>query len=114
MVARNRLFEALPYPVEQALKNVGRNLRSARLRRDQTIQQVAERIGTGPRAVRDAESGKASTGVAIYAALLWAYDLLGSIEKLADPLTDKEGLALAAAKEGKRARNKSGDIDSEF
>ena len=114
MVARNRLLAALPYPVEQALKNVGRNLRSARLRRDQTIQQVAKRIGTGPRAVRDAESGKASTGVAVYAALLWAYDLLGSIEKLADPLTDKEGLALAAVKEGKRARSKSGDIDNEF
>jgi transcriptional regulator with XRE-family HTH domain len=114
MVARNRLLAALPYPVEQALKNAGRNLRSARLRRGQTIEQVAKRIGTGPRAVRDAESGKASTGVAVYAALLWAYDLLGSIETLADPLTDKEGLALAAVKEGKRARNKSGDIDNEF
>ncbi|HEY4977609.1 MAG TPA: helix-turn-helix transcriptional regulator [Candidatus Acidoferrum sp.] len=113
MVARNKLLAAPPYPVEQALKNVGRNLRSARLRREQTIQQVAKRIGTGPRAVRDAESGKASTGVAVYAALLWAYDLLDSIEKLADPLTDKEGLALAAVKEGKRAR-KSRDIDNEF
>jgi transcriptional regulator with XRE-family HTH domain len=114
MTAHNRLSEALPYPVEQALKGVGRNLRSARLRRDQTIQQVAERIGTGMRAVRDAESGKASTGIAVYAALLWAYDLLDSIEKLADPLTDKECLALASVKEGKRARSRSGDIDNEF
>jgi transcriptional regulator with XRE-family HTH domain len=113
MVARNSLLAAPPYPVEQALQKVGRNLRSARLRRDQTIQQVAKRIGTGPRAVRDAESGKASTGVVVYAALLWAYDLLDSVEKLADPLTDREGLALAAVKEGKRAR-KSGDIDNEF
>ena len=113
MVARNNLLAAPPYPVEQALKNVGRNLRSARLRREQTIQQVAKRIGTGPRAVRNAESGKASTGVAVYAALLWAYDLLSPLEKLADPLADKEGLALASAKEGKRAR-KSGDLDNEF
>jgi transcriptional regulator with XRE-family HTH domain len=113
MVARNNLLAAPPYPVEQALKNVGRNLRSARLRREQTIQQVAKRIGTGPRAIRNAESGKTSTSVAVYAALLWAYDLLDSLEKLADPLTDKEGLALAAVKEGKRAR-KNGDIDNEF
>ena len=35
--------------------------------------EVAQRIGTGRRAVRDAERGKASTGVAVYAALLWAY-----------------------------------------
>ncbi len=113
MVARNNLLTAPPYPVERSLKNVGRNLRLARVRRGQTIQQVANRIGTGPRAIRDAESGKASTGVAVYAALLWAYGLLDSIEKLADPLSDLEGLALSASKEGKRAR-KSGEIDNEF
>jgi len=113
MVARNNLLEAPPYAVEQALKKVGRNLRLARLRRRQTIEEAAKRIGTGSRAIRDAESGKASTGVAVYAALLWAYDLLSPLEKLADPLADKEGLALASAKEGKRAR-KSGDLDNDF
>lgn len=113
MVARNNLLEAPPYAVEQALKKVGHNLRLARLRRVQTIEEVANRIGTGSRAVRDAESGKASTGVAIYAALLWAYDLLSPLEKLADPLADKEGLALSYAREGKRAR-KGGDLDNEF
>jgi len=113
MVARNNLLEAPPYAVEQTLKKVGRNLRLARLRRQQTIEDVAERIGTGRRAVRDAENGKASTGVAVYAALLWAYDLLAPFDQLADPLTDKEGLALAAAKGNKRAR-KAGDLDNEF
>lgn len=113
MVARNKLLDAPPYAVEQALKKVGRNLRLARLRRNQTIEETAKRIGTGPRAVRDAEGGKASTIISVYAALLWAYDLLSPLEKLADPLADKEGLALAAAKEGKRAR-KSGELDNEF
>jgi transcriptional regulator with XRE-family HTH domain len=113
MVARNNLLEAPPYAVEQALKKVGRSLRLARLRRKQTIEKVAKRIGTGSRAIRDAEAGKASTGVAVYAALLWAYDLLSPLEKLADPLADKEGIALASAREGKRAR-KSGDLDNEF
>lgn len=113
MVARNNLLEAPPYAVEQALKKVGRNLRSARLRRKQTIEEVAQRIGTGLRAVRDAESGKASTAVGVYAALLWAYNLLDPFDQLADPLKDKEGLMLAAAKESKRAR-KGGDLDNEF
>ena len=113
MVAWNNLFEAPPYPVEQALRRVGHNLRLARLRRKQTLEEVAQRIGTGRRAVRDAESGKASTGVGVYAALLWAYDLLDPFDQLADPLKDKEGLALAAAKEDKRAR-KSGGLDNEF
>jgi transcriptional regulator with XRE-family HTH domain len=113
MIARNNLLEAPPYAVEQSLKKVGRNLRLARLRRQQTIEDVAERIGTGRRAVRDAENGKASTGVAVYAALLWAYDLLAPFDQLADPLTDIGGLALAAAKGNKRAR-KAGDLDNEF
>ena len=113
MAARNRLLTAPPYPVEQNLKRLGRNLRLARLRRKQTIVQVADKIGTGPRAVRDAEGGKASTGIAVYAALLWLYDLLQPFEDLADPLKDKEGLALAAAKENRRARQ-SGALDNDF
>ena len=113
MVARNNLLEAPPYAVEQALRKLGGNLRVARLRREQTIAEVARRIGTGVRAVRDAESGKASTGVGVYAALLWAYDLLDPLGGLADPLKDQEGLALTGAKESKRAR-KSGDLDNEF
>jgi transcriptional regulator with XRE-family HTH domain len=113
MVARNQLLTAPPYAVEKAINKVGGNLRLARLRRKQTIEEVAEKIGTGPRAVRDAESGKASTGVSVYAALLWLYDLLQPFEDLADPLKDQEGLALAAAKENLRAR-KSGGLDNDF
>jgi len=39
--------------------------------------------------------------------------LLAPLDQVADPLKDKEGLALAAAKESKRAR-KSGDLDNKF
>jgi len=113
VVARNTLFTAIPYPVEQAIKKVGNNLRIARLRRKQTIEEVAEKIGTGARAIRAAESGKASTGVAVYAALLWAYDLLQPFGDLADPHTDEKGLALSGNGKAVRAR-KSRDLDNEF
>ena len=43
---------------------------------------MATRIGTGPRAVMDAEKGKSSTDVAIYLALLWVYGLLTPVEDL--------------------------------
>lgn len=113
MVARNKLQSAPPYAVEQALKSLGENLRRARLRRNLTIGEVAEKIGTGPRAVMDAEKGKPSTGMVVYAALLWVFDLLGQLEQVADPATDREGLALEARKGRKRAR-KSGGLDNEF
>ncbi len=113
MVAPNKLQKAPPFPVEQALKRLGDNLRTARIRRNLTIEDAAERIGTGPRAVRDAESGKPSTGIVVYSALLWLYDLLQPFDQLADPLSDKEGLSLEAAKSRTRAR-KSGGLDNDF
>ena len=113
MSARNQLLAAPPYAVEQALKRLGANLRTARLRRNLTIEEVAAKIGTGPRAVSDAEKGKASTGIAVYAALLWAYDLLGEMTALADPARDEEGLALSLARERSRASTR-GDLDDEF
>ena len=70
MTARNQLLTTPPYSVEKALKGLGNNLRMARVRRKLTIEEVAAKIGTGRRAVMDAENGKASTGVGIYAALL--------------------------------------------
>jgi len=48
MSARNPLLAAPPYPVEKALKKLGANLRTARLRRNLTIQEVAEKIATDP------------------------------------------------------------------
>lgn len=47
--------------------------------------QVSGKIGTGPRAVRDAEGGKALTGTAVYAALLWLNDFLQPFEGLLIP-----------------------------
>lgn len=113
MTARNVLTTAPPYPVERALKQLGANLRTARLRRNLTIQDVADRIGTGPRPVSCAEHGKPSTGVAVYLALLWAYDLLEPLAEIADPALDTEGLALSLHRERARARQTE-RLDSDF
>lgn len=113
MTAKNALTTAPPFPVEQALKRLGANLRTARLRRNLTIEEVAQKIGTGPKPVADAEKGKASTGAAVYMALLWAYDLLTPMDAIADPRFDREGLALSQQRE--RARTKStAELDSDF
>ncbi len=88
-------------------------LPDAGIRRKLTIEDVAGRIGTGPRAVMDAEKGKASTGIVVYAALLWLYDLLSPLEDIADPARDKEGLALEAVRRRKRVR-KSAGLDNNF
>jgi transcriptional regulator with XRE-family HTH domain len=113
MTARNTLTIAPPYAVESTLKRLGSNLRTARLRRNLTIKNAAEKIGTGPRAVADAEKGKPSTGVAVYIALLWAYDLLDPFAAIADPALDTEGVALSDSRQRARARKSSG-LDNDF
>jgi transcriptional regulator with XRE-family HTH domain len=117
MVARNQLSQAPPYQVEQALKRLGQNLRTARKRRNLTIKEAAQKIGTGPRAVMDAEKGKASTTIGVYAALLWLYALLQPLNDLASPIHDEQGLILAAAREKTRVRKNGGlggGLDNDF
>jgi len=104
----NSLRKAPPYPVEQALRKLGSNLRTARVRRGITIGEAAAKIGTGPRLVADAEHGKPQIGIAVYTALLWLYDLLGPLEELADPQKDEQGLILASRHEPRRARKPRG------
>jgi transcriptional regulator with XRE-family HTH domain len=113
MTANNTLLSAPPYAVEQALKRLGANLRTARLRRNLTIGDVADKIGTGPRPVSDAEKGKPGVSAAVYIALLWVYDLLDQMDDVARPELDAHGLSLSMGRERLRAREKK-ELDNEF
>lgn len=113
MTARNLLVTTPPFAVEHALKRLGANLRTARLRRNLTIAEMAEKIGAGPRAIADAEKGKPSTGIAVYMALLWALGLIDQMDDVAAPEKDQEGQTLALSKERLRARPDAGS-DNDF
>lgn len=113
MVARNALSASPPHAIEHALKRLGANLRIARVRRGLTMREAAEKIGTGVRAVADAEKGKPSTAVSVYVALLWLFGLMADVELLADPGRDAEGLSLALRRERTRARPARG-LDNDF
>jgi len=113
MSPRNPLVTAPPHAVESALKRMGANLRTARLRRGLSTREVGEKIGVGRFTVADAERGKPSTAVAVYVGLLWALGLIDQLSTFADPAEDKEGLALAMSRERKRARAKE-TLDNDF
>ena len=113
MSAKQHLLKSPPYAVEEAITRLGANIRIARLRRNLSLADVAAKIGTNRRVVADAENGKLSTAIAVYIAMLWALDLLGHIEKVADPATDSEGLALAVARERSRSKQNTA-LDDDF
>lgn len=106
-------MRALPFEVEDRLKRLGSNLRTARVRRGLTIQDAADKIGVSRDAVMDVERGKPSTGIAIYLAVLWVYGLLDDASDLADPTTDRAGLALEGANQRQRVRH-SEALDDDF
>jgi len=113
MSARNALLKAPPYAVDLAIRALARNLRTARLRRNWSLADVAAKIGVNRRVVGDAERGKPSTGIAVYAGLLWALGLEGHLAEVASPERDEEGAALARTRERQRARPNRG-LDNDF
>jgi transcriptional regulator with XRE-family HTH domain len=113
MTARNTLLMSPPFAVEEAVLRLGDRLRTARLRRNLTIAEVGQKIGAGPRAVSDAEKGKPSASIAVYVALLWAFDLMAEFETVADPARDAEGLALAKRR-GRSRAHPLRSLDNDF
>ncbi|MDX3924711.1 MAG: helix-turn-helix transcriptional regulator [Shinella sp.] len=113
MTRRNALSLAPPYIVERSLVTLGANLRTARLRRNLTLQEMAEKIGVDRHVVSDAEKGKPSTSIAVYAAMLWVFGMAGQLSQVADPESDEEGKALESARAPKRARRER-TLDDNF
>ncbi len=92
-----------PAPVEESLERLGRNIRTARLRRTLSQSELAELIGVSRFVVADIERGKPTTGVAAYLGALWVLGLLGHMREVADPDRDDEGKTLERARSPKRA-----------
>ena len=113
MSKASKLLAAPPYAVERALKTLGANLRTARLRRKLTLEEVAQKVGASRRIIADVENGKPSTSAGMYVATLWALGLLDHLADVASPTADNEGLTLALAREGVKAR-KAAVLDNDF
>lgn len=107
------LKKSTPFAVERAIKQLGRNLRTARLRRNLSMEEVANKLGVSRYAISHAENGKITTPIAVYAGLLWAHGLLDQFSELADPASDKEGLALSLANDRTHARRVEA-LDNDF
>ena len=99
-----KIAEHPPAAVEEALQRLGRNIRTARLRRRMPQQQLARRMGVSRFVVSDIERGKPTTGVAVYVGALWAMGLLAHLRDVADPDRDEEGKTLERARSPRIAR----------
>jgi transcriptional regulator with XRE-family HTH domain len=90
----SKISKSPPAAIEEALSRLGRNIRTARLRRRLSMEELAERIGISRYVMADVEKGKPTTAVAAYIGALWALGLHGDTRRLADPDRDEEGKIL--------------------
>jgi transcriptional regulator with XRE-family HTH domain len=113
MPAQNARLAAPPVQVEAALKKLGADLRTARVRRRLTLNEVADKLGLTSQVIRRAERGNPTTAVSVYVALMWTLGFDNRFAELADPATDLEGLELLRARDPRNAR-RPGGLDNDF
>jgi transcriptional regulator with XRE-family HTH domain len=113
MTRVSKISEAPPAAVEEALIRLGRNIRTARLRRRLTREDLAGRIGVSRQVLAQIEKGKPTTAVAAYIGALWALGLLKQLRDVADPDRDAEGKILERARSPKTAPKRR-KIDDDF
>ena len=113
MTRVSKISEAPPAAVEEALIRLGRNIRTARLRRRLTREDLAGRIGVSRQVLAQIEKGKPTTAVAAYLGALWALGLLKQLRDVADPDRDAEGKILERARSPKTAPKRR-KIDDNF
>lgn len=109
----SKISKSLPAAIEEILNRLGRNIRTARLRRRLSMEELAERIGISRYVMADVEKGKPTTAIAAYIGALWALGLHGDIRELADPDSDEEGKILERARSPRTAPKRK-IIDDDF
>jgi DNA-binding XRE family transcriptional regulator len=114
MKKRNSFLRTPPAAVEQVLLQLGRNIRTARLRRNMRISDLAERVGVSRYTLSDIEKGKPSTSVAVYVGALWVLGLMDDLRDVADPDHDAEGKALEGMRLPKTAAKRKRALENDF
>lgn len=91
---------------ERTLRKLGADLRDARLRRQLSMQVVADRARTTRATLTRIERGDPGVTLGIVASVLNALGLLEGLGMLADVATDRVGVELEASRLPRRARRR--------
>lgn len=104
MPRNSRSFDVVSDAALASLRRLGARLKEARLRRNWTQQQTAEKAGLSESSLKKVEAGSPRITVSAYLALLDVYGLPGSLDSVLANGTDTLGEALARNATRRRAR----------
>lgn len=111
MPRRNINYEAAPAAVVDAVAQLGRNVATARVRRQMREEDLAQHAGISRITLRRVESGELGTGIGAYAAVLWALGFHDALAEVLSPEQDLEGQTLEMSRHGVRVRPAEGLSD---
>lgn len=97
-----RTTPSLPLPVKRALTKLGRDIRTARIRRRIPTTTMAERAFITRPTLLKVERGDPGVSLGVYATVLFVLGLTERIGELASPGQDDVGFELEAQKFPKR------------
>ncbi|MGN0281231.1 MAG: helix-turn-helix domain-containing protein [Prevotella sp.] len=106
-MSKTTMGTKLPRKLEDKMKVVGEQIRLARLRRDLSIAQVAERATCSPVTISRVEKGTPTVAIGIYLRVLYALQLDDDIILLAQKDEIGRGLQDLRLKQRERASKKA-------
>lgn len=109
-----RASPQIPSTVGRELGRIGEGIQTARLRRNMSQQELADRLAVSIHTVRAMEAGKAGTAFGSYLHAIWVLDLIETTSQVADPALDQVGLAYEAADRRRRSSPGTGSLDDDF
>src|SRR5882757_5932167 len=104
MPRTNKSFQQLPVAVATALLELGQGIRVARIRRRQSAQAFASRLGVTLPTLRKLERGDPGVALATFVSALWLVGLLDRLRDLARPESDVLGNMLETSRLPQRVR----------
>lgn len=96
------------------LKEIGGNVRTARLRRNIKIKDLANRIHVDERTISRMENGDPSISLKNLIAVLYVFGLENTLSQIASPAEDLEGIALDKLSNRKRAAGNKQEVEDDF
>ena len=111
MPRTSKSFHRLPAAVPAALAEFGQAIRVARLRRRQSAQDFASRLGVTLPTLRKLERGDPGVAVATFISALWLIGLLDRLRDLSKPESDVLGNILETSRLPRRVRRKHDELD---
>ena len=93
----------LPAQVTSQLETLGQRIRLARLRRNWTLVDLANKAAIDRNTLAALEKGKPGTAIGVCFTVLWALGLDHTLQQVAEPDADSHGKALEASRRPSRA-----------